>query len=178
MLSAQRKIAELERELESLKNIQRFDDLDSVKKAFVAGFGSDRYDAFGWDENVVGGYVERTRGSVIYRPDEYITLVIESKSSLIIRVECKLSPLDEDEFTVYDGNMKKITEPRGNDFEKYLIAVILSKPCAGCDMYWFENINLAKSEKLYKKHKYIVSWKGAYMQPYSDSEAEKIKPLV
>jgi hypothetical protein len=178
MLSAQRKIAELERELASLKNRQRFDDLDSVKKAFIAGYGSTHFDEFGWNENVVGGYVERTRGSALYRPDEYITLVIETKSSLIIRVECVLSPLGEDEFNVYDGKMKKITEPRGNDFEKYLIAVILCNPYAGCDMYWFENINLTKSAKLYKKQQYIVSWKGAYMQPYSDSEAEKIEPLV
>jgi hypothetical protein len=178
MLSAQRKIAELEREIAALSNIQRFDDLDSVKKAFVAGFGSNHYDAIGWDENVVGGYVERTRGSAIYRPDEYITLVIITKSSLKIHIEFINSPLDEDKFTVYvDGNNNE-TKHGVNGFEKYLVAVILCKPLTGCDMYCFENVNLAESAKLYKKQKYVVSWARSYMQTYSDSEAEKIEPLV
>jgi hypothetical protein len=177
MLAAQKRIQELEGEIVTLKaNTKRFDDLDSVKKAFIIGYGSENYDTIGWDENVIGGYVELTRGSSVYRPEEYTTLVIQTKSPMTICVEC-CEAYDErgddcDNYYIYDGDMNKINKPIGNEFEKYLIAVLLcTKPYA---INWFEN-RKDNYPRDFKRKKYVVSWDRQYM---SEEDEIDIAPLV
>lgn len=136
------KIEKLETELNTIKknieeNYNRFDDLDSVKKTFIAGYRTRaKFDAIGWNENVVSGYVERTRDPE--KSCDYVTLVIVTKSSLTIRIECKMC-YTWSERELYETNISK---PAENDFEKHLVSVI-SRPCPSF-MSWFERIDLTK----------------------------------
>lgn len=140
MLTAYKKIRALQAEIDSISNRERFDDLESVKKAFIAGYGIDNFDSNGWEMNVVSGYVERTRGSSKYRPDEYVTLIIRTKSGMTIRLEYNMFNVDNYEHTIYDQHMKLITNANGNNFEKHLINVLLCN--TPYTIYWFEKINL------------------------------------
>jgi hypothetical protein len=165
MLAAQKRIQEIEREIVALKaNTKRYDGLEHLKHAFIIGYGSENYDAIGWDENVVGGYVEITRGSSVYRPEEYTTLVIHTKSPMTIRVEyCEAYGRDTDgeDYYICDGEMNKINKPIGSEFEKYLIAVLLCGTPHSIN--WFEK-RKDNYPTAFKKKQYVVSWDRQYMR--------------
>lgn len=165
MLAVPKRIKELESEIAALKaNTKRFDDLESVKKAFIIGYRSENYDAIGWDENVVGGYVEITRGSSQLCTEEYTTLVIQTKSPMTIRVEHNISTTESEyikNYYICDGEMNKINKPIGNEFEKYLIAILLCGDPHSIN--WFEDSKEYCPEP-FKKKQYVVSWDRQYMR--------------
>jgi hypothetical protein len=122
------RIRELEAELAALKNTEHFDDLDSLRKAVVLGYGKKKFIKDGWDDNVIGGNIERTYGADHRRYDVYFVLMIQTKS-LRIKLEYECMYECDSVFKVYlvddDGTQTKITEPCGNDFEQRLIKMML-----------------------------------------------------
>lgn len=149
MMSAHEKIKELEAEIASLrKNIERFND---VGKAFISGYGSRHYDPKGWESNVVGGYIERTRGSAAYRPDEYVTLVVETKL-MTIKLEYTQTRVDS-EYTRHvfiDDVLTDTIEHVVGDFERDLVYTMLSE--MPYSIYWFET---AQIREKFRRNSYI-----------------------
>lgn len=148
-MSALEKIKELEAEIASLrKNTQRFND---VGKAFISGYGSRHYDPEGWESNVVGGYIERTRGSAIYRPDEYVTLVVETKL-MTIKLEYTQTCVDS-EYTRHvfiDDVLTDSIEHVVGDFERDLVYTMLTE--MPYSIYWFET---AQIREKFRRNSYI-----------------------
>lgn len=118
------RICELEAELAALKNTEYFDDLASLRKAVVLGYGKKKFIKEDWDDNVNGGSIERTN----WRYDVYFVLIIQTKS-LRIKLEYSTAYECDSVFNVYlvndDGTQTQITEPCGNDFEQRLIKMML-----------------------------------------------------
>jgi hypothetical protein len=156
-MSAREKIKELEAEIASLrKNTQRFND---VGKAFISGYGSRHYDPEGWESNVVGGYIERTRGSAIYRPDEYVTLVVETKL-MTIKLEYTQTSVDS-EYTRHvfiddvltdtiEHVLTDTIEHVVGDFERDLVYTMISE--MPYSIYWFET---AQIREKFRRNSYI-----------------------
>lgn len=156
MQFARKRIEELDAiKNEINENRERFDDIDSVKKAFIMGYGWNNFNVIGndvWNDNVVGGYVERTHETIYWR--EYVTLVIVTKSSFTIQVDHMTTPAwnEEDLYRI------TITHPQfiENDFEKLLDLIMSTRPR---NMYPFERINLEQCDDI-------------------KDECENIQPLV
>jgi hypothetical protein len=121
------RIRELEAELTALKNTEYFDDLASLRKAVVLGYGKKKFIKDSWDDNVIGGSIERTYGKNS-RYDVYFVLMIQTKS-MRIKMEYDCMYECDSVSKVYlvndDGTQSKITEPCGNDFEQRLIKMML-----------------------------------------------------
>lgn len=148
---ARQKITQLEAEIYSLnKNTKRFNDLESVKKAFIAGYGSRHYDPKGWENNVVCGYVEKTHGSATYRPDEYVTLVINTKL-ITIRLEYIQTRVEECiRYIFVNDVLTDSIEDMVGHFERDLLYTMLSE--MPVSIYWFEN---AQIQEKFRRNSYI-----------------------
>lgn len=131
------RIFELERELAALKNTEIIDDASAVRKAIVCAYGKKKFIREGWNDNVVSGRIERTYGADIAecgRPDFYFVIYIQTKT-IKIKLEYENTYEDdhEHEHSVCavneDGSEKQIIyEPPGNDFERRLIKMLMSRP--------------------------------------------------